>query len=50
MSMATTEPLTGLTQRVSLTVHRGSAALEAQIRLHNPGARSIPATTRTTAL
>ena len=41
MSMATTEPLTGLTQRVSLTVHRGSAALETQIRLHNLGADTV---------
>jgi len=41
MSMATTEPLTGLIQRVKLTVHRGSAALETQIRLHNPGADTV---------
>ena len=41
MSMATTEPLTGLIHRVRLTVHRGSAALETQIRIHNPGADTV---------
>ena len=41
MSMETVEPLTGLTQRVKLTLHRGSAAMEAQVRIHNPGADTV---------